>query len=133
MLEAIAQAAQVPAREVRRAAMVAGGLASVARAALTAGGAGLQGFSLQLFQPLLPMLAQPAQDVEDALRQLGTAALEWKLDGARVQTHKSGDEVRVYSRGLNDITLAVPEIVEAVRLLPSRALILDGEIIALQP
>jgi DNA ligase-1 len=133
MLEAIAQAAQVPAREVRRAAMMAGGLASVARAALTAGGAGLQEFSLHLFQPLLPMLAQPAQDVEDALRQLGTAALEWKLDGARVQIHKSDDEVRVYSRGLNDITLAVPEIVEAVRLLPSHALILDGEIIALQP
>lgn len=132
MLEAIAQAAQVPAREVRRAAMVAGGLASVARAALTEGSAGLQRFSLQLFQPLLPMLAQPALDVEDALRQLGTAALEWKLDGARVQVHRSAEEVRVYSRGLNDITPAVPEIVEAARALPSRALILDGELIALQ-
>ncbi len=132
MLEAIAQTAHVPAREVRRAAMVAGGLASVARAALTEGSAGLQRFALQLFQPLLPMLAQPALDVEDALRQLGIAALEWKLDGARVQVHRSGDEVRVYSRGLNDITLAVPEIVEAARALPSRALILDGELIALQ-
>ncbi len=132
MLEAIAQAAHVPAREVRRAAMVAGGLASVARAALTESSAGLQRFSLQLFQPLLPMLAQPALDVEDALRQLGTAALEWKLDGVRVQVHRSGEEVRVYSRGLNDITPAVPEIVEAARVLPSRASILDGELIALQ-
>ena len=132
MLEAIAQAASVDASQVRRAWMVAGRLPAVAEAALAAGNAGLQHFSLQVFQPVLPMLAQPAQDIDEALSQLGTAALEWKLDGARVQVHSAGGEVRVYSRGLNEVTAAVPEIVEAVRALPARALILDGEAIALR-
>ncbi|HYL18400.1 MAG TPA: ATP-dependent DNA ligase, partial [Burkholderiales bacterium] len=132
MAEGIAQAAKVPVREVRRASMLAGGLASVARVALTEGSPGLQRFALNVFHPVLPMLAQPAQDVEDALQQLGTAALEWKIDGARIQLHKSGDEVRVYSRGLNDVTAAVPEIVERARALPVATLILDGEAIALQ-
>jgi DNA ligase-1 len=132
MVEAVGVAAGVPLREVQRAAMVAGGLGPVARAALTRGSVGLQAFALELFRPVLPMLAQPAQDVEAALAQLGTAALEWKLDGARVQVHKSGGEVRVYTRGLNDVTLAVPEIVEAARALPAPALILDGEAIALR-
>jgi DNA ligase-1 len=133
MLEAIAQAAHLPLSEVRRAAMVAGGLVPVARTALLEGSAGLQRFSLQLFRPVLPMLAQPAQDVEQALKQLGTAALEWKLDGARVQVHKSHDQVRVYSRGLNDVSAAVPELVKMVEALRPAALILDGETIALQP
>jgi DNA ligase-1 len=84
-------------------------------------------------QPVLPMLAQPAQDLEAALAALGTAILEWKLDGARVQVHKSGDEVRVFTRNLNDVTAAVPEIVAAVREVPARSLILDGEAIALRP
>jgi len=132
MLKAIARAAQVLLSQVRRASMLAGSVPVVAQAALTEGAAGLQRFSLRLFQPLLPMLAQPARDVDDALSQLGVAAFEWKLDGARVQVHKSGDEVRVYSRGLNDVTAAVPEIVEAVRPLPVRALVLDGETIALR-
>lgn len=133
MLEAIAHAAGVPLPEVQRAAMVAGGLGPVAHAALSSGTPGLQAFGLRLFQPLLPMLAQPAQDVRDALRQLGTAALEWKLDGARVQVHKAGGEVRVYSRGLNDVSRAVPEIVETVRALVRHTLVLDGETIALRP
>ncbi len=133
MLEAIAKAAHLPLSEVRRASMVAGGLVQVARAALTEGSVGLRRFSLQLFHPVLPMLAQPAQDIEQALRQLGTAALEWKLDGARVQVHKSDEQVRVYSRGLNDVSAAVPELVQTVRALPVAELILDGETIALQP
>jgi DNA ligase-1 len=133
MQEAIARAAGVPLSEVRRAAMVAGGLAPVASAALVAGVPGLHRFSLRLFQPLLPMLAQPAEDVADAMGQLDTAALDWKLDGARVQVHKDGDEVRVYSRSLNDVTAAVPEVVEAVRAIRAPALILDGETIALAP
>jgi len=132
MLDAIALAARLPASEVRRAAMVAGGLTKVARAALTEGGAGLRGFSLQLFHPVLPMLAQPAADVGEALQQLGTAALEWKVDGARVQAHKSGADVRIYSRGLNDVSAAVPELVERVRALDVAKLILDGETIALR-
>ncbi len=84
-------------------------------------------------QPVLPMLAQPAQDVEAALAALGTAILEWKLDGARVQVHKSGDEVRVFTRNLNEVTAAVPEIVAAARAVTARSLILDGEAIALRP
>ena len=132
MLEAVAQAAALPAAEVRRAAMLAGSLADVAHAALTQGAAGLRSFSLTLFRPLLPMLAQPAEDIGDALEQLGEAALEWKLDGARVQVHKSGADVRVFTRNLNDVTSAVPEIVEAVGAVPARALILDGEAIVLR-
>jgi len=131
MLEAIAVAAGVPVGDVRRAAMFAGDLGAVARAALIAGAPGLAGFSIRLMQPVQPMLAQPAADIGDALARLGTAALEWKLDGARVQVHKAGHDVRVYTRNLNDVTAAVPEIVEAVRAAPAHELILDGEAIAL--
>ena len=132
MQDALAQAAQVPLAQLRRAAMVAGGAADVAHAALTEGVAGLQRFALRIFQPVLPMLAQPAQDTRDALTQLGIAALEWKLDGARIQVHKSGAEIRVYSRGLNDVTASVPEIVEVIQQVPCETLILDGEAIALR-
>jgi DNA ligase-1 len=131
MVEAIAVAARVPVDDVRRAAMHAGDLPAVARAAMTEGAAGLARFSIELNRPLLPMLAQPAEDVADAFGRLGTAALEWKLDGARVQVHKSAGEVRVFTRNLNEVTEAVPEIVTAVRALPARELILDGEAIAL--
>ena len=131
MLDAIAKAAALPAAEVRRAAMYAGGLAAVAKAALTEGAAGLSRFAIRVLQPVQPMLATPANDVAGALASLGTAALEWKLDGARVQVHKAGDDVRVFTRSLNDVTPAVPEVVEAVRGLPARELILDGETIAL--
>jgi DNA ligase-1 len=133
MQEAIARAAGVALAEVRRAAMVAGGLAPVAAAALSQGVAGLRRFSLKLFQPLLPMLAQPAADVDDAMAQLQNAALDWKLDGARVQVHKAGDDVRIYSRSLNDVSAAVPEVVDALRAVPADTLILDGETIALGP
>lgn len=133
MVEAIAAAAGIPVSAVRRAAMFAGDLGTVARTALVEGAAGLARFSIQPLQPVQPMLAQPAEDIGDALARLGTAALEWKLDGARVQVHKAGEDVRVYTRGLNDVTAAVPEIVEAVRVLPARELILDGETIALGP
>ncbi len=131
MLEAIAAAAGVAVADVRRAAMFAGGLGAVARAALTEGAAGLARFALELARPVQPMLAQPAEGIDDALAQLGTAALEFKLDGARVQVHKAGDDVRVFTRNLNDVTAAVPEIVAAVRAVPARELILDGEAIAL--
>ena len=133
MEEALAKAAEIPVSEIRRAMMVSGDTGAVALAALTEGTAGLAPFRLGLFRPLQPMLAQPGEDLEEALERLGEAALEYKIDGARVQVHKSGSDVRVYSRLLNDVTVAVPEIVEAVRALPAREMILDGEVIALRP
>jgi len=132
LLDAVASAARLRAADVRRAAMVAGGLGAVARAALTEGALGLARFALAPMKPVQPMLASPAQDVADALAQLGSAALEWKLDGARVQAHKAEGQVRVFTRNLNDVTAAVPEIVEALRSLAARALILDGEAIAVK-
>ncbi|MPZ43984.1 MAG: ATP-dependent DNA ligase [Betaproteobacteria bacterium] len=132
MADAVAAAADLPAASVRRAAMFAGGMQEVAHVALTEGAAGLERFSIRLMRPVLPMLSQPAQDTDEALQRLGTAAFEWKLDGARVQAHKSGSEVRIYTRNLNDVTDRVPEIVEAVRGLHAAALILDGEAIALK-
>src|SRR4029079_286267 len=83
-------------------------------------------------RPVLPMLAGTADTIEEALGELGEAALEWKLDGARVQVHKAGGEVRFYSRLLNDVTPAVPELVEQVRGIPAREVILEGEAIALR-
>jgi DNA ligase-1 len=133
MEEALASAAEITVTELRRASMLSGDLEAVARSALTEGRAGLAKFRLEIFRPLRPMLAQPAGDVGEALERLGEAALEYKLDGARVQVHKSESEVRVFSRRLNDVTVAVPELVELVRALPARELILDGEVIALRP
>ena len=132
MLDAIARASEIPAAEIRRAVMLAGDVSAVATEALSRGRAGLERFRLELFRPVQPMLAQPADDVDDALGRLGEAALEWKLDGARVQVHKSGDEVRVFSRTPKDVTAAAPELVEVVRALPARQLVLDGELIALR-
>ena len=77
------------------------------------------------------MLAQPAPDVETALEEMGEAALEYKLDGARIQVHKSGDQVRIYTRALNDVTSSAPEVVEAARAFPASELILDGEVVEL--
>jgi DNA ligase-1 len=133
LAEAVARASGVPAEAVRRAAMMAGALPPVAEAALAEDAAGLARFRLRLMAPVSPMLADTAADVEAALGALGEAALEWKLDGARVQVHREGDDVRVFSRALREVTPAVPEVVEAVRALPSRRLVLDGEAIALRP
>jgi DNA ligase 1 len=133
MLEAVAKASGLAPERVRRAAMMAGDIAQVARAALEQGEAGLARYDVQLFRPIQPMLAQSADDAPEALALIGEAALEYKMDGARVQVHKSGDDVRVYSRSLNDVTQAVPEIVEVTRALPAKHLILDGEVISLLP
>jgi len=133
MLESLARVARVPLERVRRAAMMAGAIPPIARALLGQGEAGLSPYDVQLFRPVQPMLAQTAEDAGEAVGELGEAALEWKLDGARVQVHRSGDEVKVYSRSLNDITDTVPEIVEATRALPANDFILDGEVISLQP
>ncbi len=130
--EALARAGGVPAEAVRRALMVAGGLGTVAETLLGQGAAELSQFLLQPLQPVKPMLAQTADGIEEALTRLGLASFEYKLDGARVQVHKAGNEVRVFSRRQNDVTEAVPELVERVRRLPARELILDGETIALR-
>ena len=132
MIDAIAAASALPGAEVRRAAMYAKSLGDIAVAAMTDGAAGLRRFQLELFSPVAPMLAQTSADVEESLRELGggEVALEWKLDGARVQVHKEGEQVRLYTRTLNEVTDALPEIVAAVRALPARALVLDGEAIA---
>ena len=131
MIDAVAAAAGLPAATVRAAAMVAHGVVSVARPALTDGAAGLAQFALRPMQPIAPMLAQPADDIVAALHALGTAAIEWKVDGARVHVHKSGDDIRVFTRSRNDVTASAPEIVEALRAVDVSELILDGEAIVL--
>jgi DNA ligase-1 len=132
MLEAIAAAAELPIVQLRRAAMHSNGLGAVARTALVDGPLALSKFQLRLFSPVAPMLAQTAADVAEALTQLsGEVIFEWKMDGARIQVHKDAREIRIYTRALNEVTSALPEIVEQVRELSASELILDGEAIAL--
>jgi len=132
MVEAIARAAEVPLASVRRAAMLCGATAPVAEAALRDGAVGLSDFGLQVGRPLLPMLAGSASSVEEAVGKLGEVRVDRKLDGIRVQVHRSGDEVAVFSRSLDDVTRRVPELVDAVRTLPVSSVVLDGEAIALR-
>src|SRR5829696_6066671 len=133
MAEAIARAAGVPGAEVRRALMLRGALGPVAEAALATGVPGLRQFRLEVGRPLQPMLASTAPSVQAAMDKVGEAAVEWKLDGARVQVHRAGTDVAVFTRTLDDITARVPEVVAAALTLPVAAAVLDGEVIALQP
>jgi DNA ligase-1 len=134
MIDAIASAAKLPVAAVRRAAMFAEHLGAGARVALTEGENGLARFQLQLLSPIAPMLAQTASDVVEALEQLGgPIALEWKMDGARIQVHRADDAVHIYTRSGNDVTASVPEIVAAVRGFSPRSFVLDGEAIAMMP
>jgi DNA ligase 1 len=133
MVEAIAKAAGVAGAEVRRALMLRGALGPVAEAALARGVPGLREFHLQVGRPLQPMLASTAPSIEAAIERVGEAAVEWKLDGVRIQLHKDGDEVRVFTRTLDDVTARVPEVVEIAMALPVRSAVLDGELIALRP
>ncbi|MFC0860675.1 ATP-dependent DNA ligase [Sphaerimonospora cavernae] len=134
MVEAIAKAADVPAAEVRRALTLRGWLPAVGATALGGGVSALRAFHLEVGRPVAPMLAQSAPSVTAALEKIGgPAAIEWKLDGVRVQTHRRGDQVTVFTRALDDITSQVPEVVEAVAALPDTDLVLDGEVIALRP
>jgi DNA ligase-1 len=132
LLEAIASAARLPSERVREAAMFADGIGQVARAALEQGAAGLERFTMRLLRPVAPMLASPAADVHEALERLGEAAFEFKVDGARVQLHKAGNEVRVFTRQLQDVTDRVPELQELARGLPVGEVVLEGETIALR-
>ena len=133
MVDAIARAADVAADEVRRAAMMSGSIAAAGAAALDAGAEGLARFHLTLLRPIQPMLAATADDVETAVAGYGEAAVEAKLDGARIQVHRRGDEVAIYTRNLKDVTDRLPEVVARIAALPGGDLILDGEVIALRP
>ncbi|PYP39683.1 MAG: ATP-dependent DNA ligase [Gemmatimonadetes bacterium] len=124
MVEAVAKARDLPASEVRRATMLAGNLGAVASGDVAS-------FKVELFRPIKPMLAKTATDVDEALAELGPASFEYKLDGIRIQVHKRGAEVRVYSRTLNDITGEVPQVVASVKGLKVGEVILDGEAIVL--
>jgi DNA ligase-1 len=134
MLEAVAKAAGLPADRVRRAVMMAGDLGAVARAVLGEDREKvLAEYQLEVFRPIQPMLADSATTLGDALNSGVPVSVEWKLDGARIQVHRRGDRVAVYTRNLNDVTAALPEVVEVVTALPAHELILDGEVIALAP
>jgi len=130
MVDAIAAAAELPIATVRRAAMYSKSLGAVAATALQKGAEALAKFQLELFSPVSPMLAQTAVDVAEAIQEIhGAAAFEWKMDGARIQVHKSGTDVRIYTRSLNEITAAIPEIAELVGTFAEHTLVLDGEAI----
>jgi DNA ligase 1 len=134
LLEAVAQASNIRPATIRRAVMMAGALAPVARSALTEGEAGLSSFQVQIFHPVQPMLAQSADNLDAAIDALGPElAVEWKLDGARIQVHQRADDVRVFTRNLRDVTTVVPEVVDACRTLSVGDAIFDGEVIALRP
>ena len=129
--EAVAKAADVPSAAVRRAAMLSGDLGRTAAVALIDGEAGLGAFGLEVLRPVQPMLASTADDPAAALAITGLASVEWKLDGIRIQVHRSGDEVRAFTRNLNDVTDRMPEVADTVRAMPEKTLVLDGEAIVL--
>lgn len=128
--DAVARAAEVPLADVRRALMLRGDLGAVAEVAL--GGGALSDFRLEVGRPLQPMLASTAPDVASALEKTGPAAVEWKLDGARIQVHRDGEDVAIFTRTLDEVTPRLPEVVEAALALPVRSVVLDGEAIALR-
>jgi ATP-dependent DNA ligase I len=132
VVDAVAKATELPVADVRRAVMVAGSIPPVARAALADGAAGLAGFGLEVGRAVQPMLAQTAPSVEAALERVGRAAVDWKLDGVRIQIHRARDDVRVFTRTLDDITARMPEAIELARGLPVSTVVLDGEAIALR-
>jgi DNA ligase-1 len=131
VVEAVARAAEVPVAAVRRALTVAGALPAVAEAAVAGGAPALAAMRLEVGRPLRPMLAQTAASIPEALGRIAPAALELKLDGARVQVHRDGADVAIFTRSLDEITARLPEVVAAVQALPAHALVLDGEVIAL--
>jgi len=133
MADAVAEAAGVPREPLRRALMLRGDLGAVAAVALGNGVAGLEATGLEVGRPVQPMLASPAPDAAAGLERLGgEASAEWKVDGARVQVHRSGRDVRIFTRSLDDVTERLPELVQSALALPASAVVLDGEAIALR-
>jgi DNA ligase-1 len=133
LLDAIARASHLPQADVRQAFMFSGSIGQVARSALEAGAGGLARFGLKLLTPVSPMLANSAEDTTEALERMSEAAFEFKLDGARIQVHRQGSEVRIFTRQLQDVTDRLPEIVEWVKALPIEDILMEGEAIALRP
>ncbi len=133
MADAVARAAGVAPGALRRALTLDGDLATVACLALGGGLEALEAVRLRVGRPLSPMLAGTAADVTAALERIRPAAVDWKVDGARVQVHRDGEAVRVFTRTLDDVTARLPEVVAVARGLPARALVLDAEAIALRP
>jgi len=132
MADAVAAATGLPRAAVDRATMLRGDARAVAEVALREGEAGLGQFRLEVGRPLGPMLASPSASLEEAMERVGEGVVDWKLDGARIQVHRDGDDVAVYSRSLDDLTARLPEVVAAARALPARRVVLDGEAIALR-
>jgi DNA ligase 1 len=132
MADAVAVATGLPRAAVDRATMLRGDARVVAEAALRDGEAGLARFALEVGRPVGPMLASPSASLEEAMGKVGEGAVDWKLDGARIQVHRDGDDVGIYSRSLDDLTSRLPEVAAAARALPVRSAVLDGEAIALR-
>jgi DNA ligase 1 len=127
MIDAVAKAAGVPGELARRALMLSGDLTRTAEIAIADGEEGLRDVGFEIFRPIFPMLASTAESAGDAVASFERASVEWKLDGIRIQIHRRGEEVRVYTRNLNEITETLPGIVRAVRGLPVTQAVLDGE------
>jgi len=127
MADAVAKAAGAPGEIARRALMLSGDLTRMAQIAMTEGEEGLRRVGFEIFRPILPMLASTGATVTDAMAASALSSVEWKLDGIRIQIHRRGDEVRIYTRNLNDITATLPGIVEVALSLPVRHAVLDGE------
>jgi DNA ligase-1 len=131
MVDAIAKAAGVPGEVMRRAVMLTGNVPAAAATAFSGGEDALRAIGFELFRPVLPMLAGSAASVAEAVAAFELASVEWKLDGIRVQIHRRGDEVHVYTRNLNEITASVPGVVAAALALPVDSVVLDGEAIGM--
>lgn len=129
--DAVAKATQVPVTVLRRAVMLSGDLGIAAEIAALAGRPGLEAVGLELQRPIQPMLASTAKGVAEAIADIGRASVEWKLDGIRIQVHKDGDTVRIWTRNLNEITGGVPHVVTVVRQLAAESLVLDGEVLGM--
>jgi ATP-dependent DNA ligase len=127
MADAVAKAAGVPGEIARRALMLSGDLTRTAEIAISDGEDGLRAVGFELFRPIFPMLASTAVSAADAVAGFERSSVEWKLDGIRIQIHRRGDEVRIYTRNLNEITENLPGIVDAVLRLPVAQVVLDGE------
>jgi DNA ligase-1 len=132
VLEAIAQAASLPVHRLQRSLMFSGNIGELARVSMEEGVAGLTRFQPRLFYPISPMLASPVDGEVDAIERLGEAGWEYKIDGARIQVHKDGEEIRIFTRHLKEVTESVPEIIHLARKFPMDKAIFEGEAIALR-